>query len=81
MQQPESEQRMSGKNGEFTAYAVGAVYASVCTSLNNAESTDRLNAEHPAGWQIATEPFASGDPNGRPCNERPSTHRHLLFSS
>lgn len=80
MQWPESEQPVTSVNGDFAAYAVGMVYASVCTSLNDAAATDRLNTEHPDGWRIAAEPFASGDANGRPCNKRPTTHRHLLFT-
>lgn len=84
MQQPGSEQRMTSNNDTFTAYAVGLVYASVCTSLTDTEATSRINTEHPTGvsswWEIADEPFASGDPNGRPCDQRPATHRHLLFT-
>lgn len=83
MQQPEREQRMTTNQDTFTAYAVGFAYASVCTSLNDTEATTRMNHENPTGiesqWEIADEAFASGDPNGRPCNEHPNTHRHLLF--
>lgn len=75
---------MTNPEGPFTAYAVGLVYASACTSLSLAEATRRMNAEHPTGiesrWTVASEDFASGDQNGRPCDQRPDTHRHLLFS-
>jgi hypothetical protein len=72
-------------SGDFAAYSMGLIYASVCTSLSDDDATDRLNAEHPAGtvggWTIASDPtFAAGEPNPCPCNRRPETHRHILFS-
>lgn len=70
-------------NDEFTVYAEGLCYASVCTSLADEAATQRMNTLHHSGtsrgWQIADEPFRNGDPNGRPCEQRPDTHRHLLF--
>ncbi|MGR6922602.1 hypothetical protein ACU635_50825 [[Actinomadura] parvosata] len=67
----------------FDAYSVGLVCASVCTSLTDDQAAARLNEAHPTGitsrWEVADEPFANGDPNGRPCPDRPDTHRHLLF--
>lgn len=67
----------------FAAYAVGLCSASVCTSLTDEQATARLNETEPTGisspWSVADEDFANGDPNGRPCNTRPATHRHLLF--
>lgn len=75
---------MISENPDFTAYAVGFVFASVCTSLTDQEATERLNAEHPTGigsrWFIAPEAFLSGDPNGCPCDQWPATHRHILFA-
>jgi hypothetical protein len=75
---------MISENPDFTAYAVGFVFASVCTSLTDAEATERLNLVHPTGissrWSIADEPFRTGEPNGCPCNDRPDTHRHILFA-
>lgn len=68
---------------DFTAYSVGLCYASVCTSLSDDETTARLNAERPTGigpWRIADEAFANGDPNPRPCDQNPGTHRHVLFN-
>lgn len=75
---------MSTVASDFTAYAVGVCYASVCTSLSDAEATAWLNTQHPTGiaspWSIAREEFHNGDPNGRPCDRHPETHRHLLFA-
>jgi hypothetical protein len=70
---------------EFTAYAVGICYASVCTSLESInEVARRLNAEHPTGvgrWHPSEDPtFADGQPNPRPCDDHPATHRHILFN-
>jgi hypothetical protein len=83
--QPEgSEQPVITGTDTFTAYAVGMFYASACTSLDDTEATDRINREHPAEagtpWRISAEPFRTGEPNGRPCDQRPTTHRHLLFN-
>jgi hypothetical protein len=66
---------------DFVAYAVGLVYASACTTLPDELAASRMNVESPAphGWAIADEPFANGDLNGRPCDQHPDTHRHLLF--
>lgn len=68
---------------DFNAYAIGVLYASVCTSLDNAAAAARMNTEHPTGsatpWQIADEAFRSGEPNGVACHDYPETHRHLLF--
>ena len=68
---------------DFALYSMGLVQASVCTSLDDATATERLNAEHAAGtqlgWLIAPDNFADGTPNRCPCNTHPETHRHLLF--
>ena len=57
--------------------------AVVCTSLTDEQATERLNAEHPTGissrWSLADH-FAEGEPNGKPCDELPGTHRHLRFA-
>lgn len=70
---------------DFRAYAVGIANASVCTSLTDEQATARLNTEHPTGidspWSISPDDtFASGQPNPRPCDDLPATHRHILFS-
>lgn len=50
----------------------------VCTSLTDEEATARL-ALTPSGtsggWQLSTDP----DLLPKPCDEKPGTHRHLLF--
>lgn len=75
---------MTGRDVVFWAYSLGLCSASVCTSLPDDQATDRLNAEHPTGidsrWSIADGPtFANGQPNPRPCDSWPDTHRHILF--
>lgn len=65
----------------FEAYSVGLCYASVCTNVDDDAATYQLNWQHPTGvtpWQIADEPFASGEPNPTPCTDRPDC-RHILF--
>lgn len=75
------EQYMNTSYGRFRAYAIGPCYASACTSMTDVDATAQMNTDHPEGaWVIATENFANGDPNGRPCNRRPDTHRHILFT-
>lgn len=68
---------------DFLAYSVGVVYASACTSLDDATATTRMNAAVATGtdtpWRIADEPFRTGEPNPCPCNDKPATHRHILF--
>lgn len=68
---------------EFTAYAVGLCYASVCTTLDDAEATRRLNIQYMTGvgdWQVSPDPtFRGGGPNPGPCDRWPDTHRHILF--
>lgn len=68
---------------EFTAYAVGVVHASVCTSLSVTEATERLNTEYPTGissdWKLSDEAFASGETNPCACHDFPQTHKHYLF--
>lgn len=78
----DGEQRVEAPAADFDAYALGPSYASVCTTLADAEATARLNTTHPtrrSRWQIADEAFFGGQPNGAPCGKRPATHRHLLF--
>lgn len=68
---------------EFTVYAIGLCYASVCTNLSLEQATKRLNAEHPSGttqkWQKSKDPtFHDGSPN--PCNcEQGTGKKHWLF--
>lgn len=65
-----------------TVYSTGICYLSACTDDTDDEATSAVNAKAPTGiapWSIADEPFANGDPNGRPCHGD-ATKRHLLFS-
>ena len=63
---------------EFVRLGEGLCYARACTSLPDAEATARMN-EVPSGtshgWQLCTEPQAAPVP----CEDNPSTHRHLVF--
>jgi hypothetical protein len=72
-----------GTPPEFTAYAMGLCYASVCTTLDDEQATTRLNDEHPTGvapWRVSPDrTFKGGGPNPGRCEEAPATHRHLLF--
>lgn len=71
--------------GEFVAYSVGLVYASVCSSLSPKEITARFNRECPTGiantWSLSPdETFQTGEPNPCPCADSPTTHKHYLFA-
>lgn len=79
-----AEDRTTASDSAFTAYAVGVCNASVCTSLSDDEATARLNLEHPTGigpWFVAADShFADGThTNPCPCEDKPDTHRHILF--
>jgi hypothetical protein len=70
---------------ELVIYAEGLCYASVCTSLDD-EELDRRMAARPAtatrGWVRSTDShFAGGQTNPCPCDQRPETHRHVLFEA
>lgn len=66
----------------FEVYATGLVYCAVCTTLDVDAASVRVNESHPSGiesrWQVADEPFPTGEPNPHPCAER-SGCRHWLF--
>lgn len=65
---------------DFVVYAEGLCFASACTSLSNEAAVARMPAAGTShGWQVSDENFRDGTPNGSPCNQRPETHRHLLF--
>ena len=68
---------------DFEAYSIGLGYASVCSSLSLAETTERLNLQHPtlisSPWTKADEKFKSGELNPCLCERNPSTHKHYLF--
>jgi hypothetical protein len=81
MQSNGGEQDMQQLKSIFNAYAVGAYYASACTSMADDEAVKCMRTEHPTGaWEIADEAFADGEGNGRPCERQPATHRHVLFA-
>lgn len=68
---------------KFWLYSEGITFGSVCTSLTDAEATERINREHPTGvgadWGVSTLPsFADGTPNPGPCAGNPA-NRHILF--
>jgi hypothetical protein len=69
---------------DFQVLAFGLVYASVCTSHDEAETTRLLNLVHPTGlhhgWTPSTdETFATGQPNPCECELSPKTHHHVLY--
>jgi hypothetical protein len=69
---------------DFIAYGVGLISASVCTSMDIEDATRHLNLNYPTGiesdWSWAKgENFATGEPNPRPCDQNPETHKHYLF--
>lgn len=70
---------------ELLVYSERLFYASVCTSLDD-EELDRRMAARPAaathGWVRSEEAhFAGGQPNPCPCDQRPESHRHVLFEA
>lgn len=69
---------------DFTVYANGLCYMSVCTTLPPEKVEERANVENPTGtstrWSIASEPFRDGAPNPHACERLPGTHRHYLLS-
>ena len=64
-------------------YAVGLFYLSACTDDPDDVATRAVNMLAPtlgAPWEIADEPFHTGEPNPHPCEHTPG-RRHLLFSA
>ena len=69
---------------DFVVYAEGLCYASVCSPLPQADVEARMAARlcgTQAGWALAEEPFQTGEPNPCPCDKRPATHKHYLFTA
>jgi hypothetical protein len=63
---------------EFTRLQEGIFNVQVCTSLSDDEATERVNLMPPGtthGWQLSAEP----DQAPVPCDDKPDTHRHLVF--
>jgi len=81
MQSNGGEQDMQQVKTTFNAYAIGVYYASACTSLTDDEAVECMRTEYPPGaWKIADEGFATGQANGRQCDQHPRTRRHVLFT-
>lgn len=68
-----------------TVYSQGLLYASVCTSLDDKgvdEAMGALPATVTRGWtRSADATFDGGQPNPCPCEQRPDTHRHVLYEA
>ena len=67
---------------EFTIYANGLCYSSVCSSLPQEEVKRRMAEEltgvtHP--WTLSHKPFRTGETNPCPGDMNPRTHKHYLF--
>lgn len=82
----QTEAALPGQNtDEFVRIGEGLCYATVCTSLSDDAATARMNAMPSGtrgGWQISEdEEFADGLPHPCRCEQRPNTHRHLLFEA
>lgn len=70
---------------DVTVYQEGLLYASVCTTLDNA-ATDAAMAARPAGtsngWsRSADTTFTGGEPNPCPCDREPEVRRHVLYEA
>lgn len=77
-----TEETAAAERYDFTVYAEGIVYASVCSSLPLKETLERLRRKHSSAvepWVLADERFRSGEENPGPCDKYPPTHRHYLF--
>jgi hypothetical protein len=68
------------KTPEFERIREGIFSVQVCTSLTDDEATARVN-ELPSGttggWTLTADP----DAQPVPCDDKPNTHRHLLFDA
>jgi hypothetical protein len=79
----EAQAAETKKVGEFTIYSEGFCFCSVCTSLTLEEAEERVNAQLlsvPTRWTLHDGPFKGGESNPCPCNKKPETHKHMLFS-
>lgn len=73
-----------GTNGKyFRVYAIGPVYASVCTDMEPSDAVERLNREYPteAGpWFLSKDKtFSGGEPMPCVCHDD-ETRTHYLFN-
>lgn len=68
----------SQETDEFTRLRETLLGVQACTSLSDEEATERVNRLPSGtmnGWQLTTDP----DLAPVPCQDRPETHRHLIF--
>lgn len=67
---------------EVTVYAQGMTSASVCSSLNEAETIAKVNEVNPSGtesgWSLADRNFACGKSNPCRCNTNEKRQHFLL---
>ncbi len=71
------------KPDEFVVYRQGLCFASVCSSLPEHEAIARMEGipsgtSH--GWSLADEPVNGHTSNIIPCDTKPQSHKHFLFS-
>jgi len=68
---------------EFEVYSEGIIYASVCSSLAQAEVEKRMALRlcgAREGWKLSQRKFSGGEDNPTSCGLKPETHKHYLFS-
>ena len=69
---------------DFKVYSMGLLYSSVCSSLGDVQTVQRMKSlpsGTTGGYSLAEEEvFATGEANPCPCNKRPETHQHYLFT-
>ena len=73
------------EGADFMVYTEGLCYASVCSSLDQAEVAARM-CRRPSGttggWTLSDHnKFADGKSNPCPCELHPETHKHYLFAA
>ena len=61
-------------------YMEGLFYASVCTTLNDAEADAAMARRPGTRWERADEPFQTGEPNPCQCDTEPG-RRHILYAA
>jgi hypothetical protein len=79
----EAQAKDNKKADEFVIYNSGLCFCSVCTSLSPEEAEDRVNSEIlsvPTRWTLHDGTFKNGEANPCPCDDKPETHKHMLFS-
>ena len=73
------------EGADFMVYTEGLCYASVCSSLAQAEVVARMRRRPcgtTGGWVLSDhKEFAEGKPNPCPCEQHPKTHKHYLFAA